>query len=144
MRFRLSMVAVLVFAFAAVLYSQTRVVPTNLGSGGVAGPKLYAILASGSVAVVDIGAGLMLDTSGPVPVLKAVAASNHRVHVHKPLSPNVNLNLPETPLAGTLRLHVNGVLWSETEDYTVTNNTVTAVNGQTFLTGYVVNAEYSY
>jgi hypothetical protein len=138
----LALVAVAVFAM--VLHAQTKVTPASLGSGGAAGPKVYAVLPSGSVALVDLGAGLVLDLSGPTPVLKAVATANHKVHVAKPLSTGLNLTLPEAPIAGSLRMHKNGVLWTESEDYTLSGNIITAINGQMLQAGDVLNLEYSY
>lgn len=130
-------------ACAAVGWAQTKLTPNALGSAGAAGPKVYVVLPSGMVSLADLS-GLVIDTSGPVPVLKAVSATRSKVVVSKPLATGANLTLPDSPIAGTLRLHRNGLLWTEDTDFTLTGNQVVAINGQIFQAGDVLNAEYSY
>lgn len=140
----LLVIAILITAaFAAVGWAQTKVTPNALGSAGAPGPKVYVVLPSGVVSLADLS-GLVIDTSGAIPILKAVSATRSKVHVAKPLSTGPNLTLPESPIAGTLRLHRNGLLWTENEDYTITGNQVASINGQIFQAGDVLNAEYEY
>lgn len=140
---RVGIVLVLLALTSVVVWSQTRVTPGGLSSGGATGPKVYVVLASGAVALAGLD-GLVIDTSGPSPILKAVSAVSHKVHVAKPLTTGPNLTLPEAPIPGTLRLHRNGILWTENEDYTLSGIQVVSINGQIFNAGDVLNCEYSF
>lgn len=144
MKFRFSIaVAVVLLAVimcSAVLYAQTKVTPVNIGSGGVTGPKVWVVLPSGAVQLADLQ-GLTIDTSGAVPVLKAISATQARSFIVKVAAPNPSVSLPEAPLPGTLSLYRNGLLLAETEDYGISGNIINAVGG-VWLAGDIIQAKY--
>lgn len=143
-RFGMAVVLALVtiLAFGAILQAQTKVTPSNIGSGGIAGPKVWVVLPSGAVQLADLQ-GLTIDTSGPVPILKATAATQSGSYMAKIVVPNPSVALPNTPIAGTVSFYRNGLLQAETEDYTISGNMVNAVGGA-FLAGDILQAKYQY
>lgn len=138
--FRGIFVLALVLLVAVLAVAQTKVTPSAIGSGGVAGPKVWVVLPSGAVQLADIS-GLTIDTSGAVPVLRAVAAVQQKTFVVKVAAPNPSVSLPETPLTGTLKLYRNGLRQAETEDYTLSGNIINAAGG-VFLAGDIITADY--
>lgn len=112
---------------ALLLLSQTAPRPEQIRAPAADAPRVYLFLPSGQAVVALLDASLVLDTSGPVPVLRAVAAPapiREAVEVQKLSSPATGLTCSRRPISEP-ELHINGVLYSQGEDYTRAEQQIT-------------------
>jgi len=119
-------VCALAVLLCGTLAAQTKVTTANLAGEQSATGRVFVVLPSGTVALAEIGPGIVVDTSGPVPVLRVQtpAAPVEVVERNKLPAPQAVFTLGFDPLPG-LAVYRNGLLMAEGEDYTVTSRVVT-------------------
>jgi len=105
---------------ALAVLAQTAPRPDQLRAPAADAPRVYLFLPSGQAAVAVLDASLVLDTSGPVPILRAVAtpaAIREAVEVTKPAGPTTGVVCANRPV-NEPEVQLNGIGLSLGEDYT--------------------------
>lgn len=132
-------VSLLVLVLVGCLFSQTRIPPGQIQIQPATGVyvNMVGIAGRGGMVLATVDpATLVLDTTGAVPVLRAlppVAPPISEKHVSiKPAIGATVLTIPDaTYVLASLNVYVNGELQSLTDDYTVAGTTVTLVRVST-------------
>jgi hypothetical protein len=114
------MLMALPLLFVPALSAQTRARPEQLAADPAPTARVLVVLPSGVVALANMQ-DLVLDTSGPVPVLRAsvAIASRMRRQTWKPVAIESTFTLQDPPAGESLHVWRNGLLLSEGEDYTI-------------------------
>jgi hypothetical protein len=110
----------LLLLLAPSLSAQTRARPEQIAAEPAPVARVLVVLPSGVVALANMQ-DLVLDTTGPVPVLRAsvAIASRMRSQTWKPVAIESTFTLQEVPAGQSLQVYRNGILLTETEDYTI-------------------------
>lgn len=119
---------------ACVMFSQTRIPPGQVQVQPTTGVYVNVTGGGGSkgmvLATVD-PATMVLDTSGAVPILRALPQApviNEKHVVLKPAVGATTLIIPDASyVPASLSVIVNGIEQALTDDYTVTGTTVTLI-----------------
>ena len=128
------------------LFSQTRVPPDQIRPQTINGVFVNVTGKGVVLATVD-PATLILDTTGTVPVLRALPQATTAInekHVSiKPAAGTTAVIIPDaTYVPASLNVYVNGILQSMTDDYTIAGTTVTLTRLPT--TGDIVQLTYRF
>jgi hypothetical protein len=97
---------------------QTRIAPLQIQGVPSTAGQIILTLPTGQVVAADLGSGLVIDTTGSRPVLRAVSAAVGGSHVYGEIvSPDVSgrFRPASRPVANSVRLHVNGIRLSKGE-----------------------------
>lgn len=123
-------VAIGTLLLVGCLFSQTKVPPGQIQPQTVTGVYVNIAGTKGMVVATVDQATLLLDTSGAVPVLRALppaAPTINEKHVSvKPALGATTLTIPDASyIPASLNVYVNGLLQSAVDDYTISGTTVT-------------------
>lgn len=136
--------------FAGLVHGQTsRLQIEQLQSRAVSpGGLAMVVLPDGRLSVASLD-GLVIDTSGPVPVLRVLMPTvppiRERSVVQRPTAPLLTLTIPDaTVIIASVVVCRNGMELSEGVDYTLTGPVITFVDGAAPLAGDVVKLRYRY
>jgi len=116
---------------SAMATAQTMVTADRVAAHAAAGPKPTCVVAflSGTPVCVFLDASVAIDTSGARPVLKAIVIQASSTDVfgenYVATAGQTALTLAHLPLAGSVRVVVNGLRYTQGVDYTIAGATVT-------------------
>lgn len=135
---------------AAAVHGQSRLQIEQLQSRAVApGGLAMVVLPDGRLSVAALD-GMVIDTSGAVPVLRVLPQPTtppirEKAIVTKPTAPLLTLAIPDaTVILASVVVCRNGMELSEGEDYTVSGPVITFVAVAVPLAGDVVKLRYRY
>jgi len=118
----------IIMALAAIGYAQTAVSPGQLrGTVSATGQALVTMPTGGSAWAL-IGDGVVLDTSGPRPVLRVIPTSSVRLMRVKAVAtatPAQTYSVSGVSDSSQVMVFRNGLLQASGEDYDATGGTVT-------------------
>lgn len=122
----------LLLALALPVLAQTpgtRVPADNLKGKSTAVPQVLVILPNGLFVQADLGSGLVIDTTGPRPVLRPTGLLSNRVIGETPVTATdpVVFTLANTPKAGTVAVYRNGLRQKLGLDYSIQDKTITFI-----------------
>jgi len=136
------------FILGVSLWAQT---PTKTNVSQLQAPSSQAmvlvVIPGAGAAWAKLDATLALDTSGPVPVLKAPpqAQGTPALEVNYPSAAQASFSLMHTPnSAVSLRVYRNGLRQALGADYMVSGSTVTFSSGNVPQAGDAIIFEYTY
>jgi len=142
------MLTVLLLPTAGI--AQTRARPEQLGADPAPTARVLVVMPSGVVVLAHMQ-DLALDTTGPVPVLRAsvaIASPTPRMRSlrWKVAGVEASFSLAEPPSRASLQLYRNGLLLTEGDDYTIdaAGTRVTLHVGLEARAGDIVRALYFY
>jgi hypothetical protein len=123
----------------------TPTVATKVPMGSIFYPPVeftaIQILTPGGVLLAQLDGSIVLDTSGPVPVLRAAA---EKVDVFNEAAAYTSVTLSATPGAGAqVKVYRNGLLMAAAIDYAIAGTVVTFSAAQGTAPGDIVQAIYA-
>ena len=142
----------LFFCLIFTLVGQQPINVTNVAPGQLRGTTsaaglVYVVTPSGGVSFAEVGSGIVLDTSGARPVLRAVLPPMPTEYfgVQATFVSGTSFSIPNPYNPATLRVHLNGLRVMLNADYVLNGQTLTFVpaTGWTNMTKELVQLDYT-
>lgn len=134
-----------ILAFVAGLHAQSTQVPSTSISYPAVQFQAVQILTPGGIVIAQLHPSIVLDLSGPVPVLRAIAAprTERKTEVFSPGTTYtaVTLSLPPDAVR-EIRVYRNGLLMAASIDYTRVDRVITFTAAQGTAAEDIVQVSY--
>jgi len=133
------------FVSALAFGQQTRVREGNIEGRPSQRGKVWVVVPNGFVMMADLDTSLVLDLSGPVPILRATLGKQARfvAQAFSPTAATASFTLSDTVIAGSLHVYRNGLLMADGIDYSAAGAVVTFLPVQLPQGGDVIQFRYS-